>query len=199
MNPVRLCSNRPLPHPHPYTRGAWGWVVSVAMLSSVMGWAVVTRAAAGKFKQHDVVGLGVGYLAPSFSANDLAGVQRTVKPHDGRILVLHFWASWCPYCRGEIPKLTRLHQEWASKKVDVLTVSTDQDLDTLKQFLSQMKLPYPVIADLQTDPSVSDQYGISGIPVTYVILPDGHIASKLNGASDIIGAVEQTLATRSSS
>ena len=146
-------------------------------------------------KKRDAVGLGIGYRTPDFSATDLQGQPQSLASYKGSVLVLHFWASWCPYCRGEIPELTQLSQgEWTSKGVRVLTVSTDQELPTIQQFVAQSRLPYPVIADIQTDFSASDQYAISGIPVTYVIGRNGHIVSRLNGAGDITAEVRKALA-----
>ena len=142
----------------------------------------------------DSVGLGVGYRPPEFSALDLNGQRHSLSDYRGRVVVLHFWASWCPYCRGEIEELVRLHREWASKGVRVLTISTDESVEQLKQFIAKAGLPYPVIADLETDPSVAEQYGIGGIPVTLIVGADGHIAARLEGSSDIIGEVQRVLA-----
>lgn len=152
---------------------------------------LVLTASASGFA--DRVGLGKGFRPPSFSATDLDGTRHTLEEYQNRILVLHFWATWCPYCRKEIPELRELQHQWAAKDVRVLTVSTDEDLGKLKQFVAQQRLPYPVIADAQQDESVSDQYGVSGIPVTYVIGRDGRIAERLNGASEIIDTVRRVL------
>ena len=124
---------------------------------------------------------------------DLDGETHTLEAYQGRVLVLHFWASWCPYCRSEISELRELQQQWTSKDVRVMAVSTDQDLETLKRFIAQQRLPYPVIADVEQESSLSDQYGVSGIPVTYVIGRDGRIAERLNGASEIIETVQRVL------
>ncbi len=141
----------------------------------------------------NTVGVGVGYRAPEFEANDIIGQRHVLKEYQGQILVLHFWASWCPYCRAEIPKLKQIKDKLTSKGVKILTVSTDEDVNQLKEFIERSELPYPVIADTMTDPSIVQQYGISGIPVTFVISPSGHIASRLNGSGDVLGAVERAM------
>ena len=166
------------------------WAVAV-----LCGGLVLTAAAATR--KDRAVGLGVGYRPPEFTASDLNGTRRSLE-QNGQVVVLHFWASWCPFCRSEIPELTELHREWVSKGVRVLTVSTDEDVATLKQFVAQQGLSYPVIADAQAKDSVAEQYAISGIPVTYIIGRDGLIAQRLNGASEIIEAVKRTLAQPSS-
>lgn len=143
------------------------------------------------------IGLGVGYQPPPFSAADLNGQPHDLSAYKGQLVVLHFWASWCPYCRSEIPELTEL-QRWADKGVQVITVSSDEDVAVLKQFVAEKQLPYAVIADHDAPRSIAEQYGVSGIPVTYVIGTDGRIAERLHGASEIIEAVTRVLAGPSS-
>lgn len=170
---------------------AAGLAAALGVAGSACSDAAVKRAKGAK---RDAVGLGVGYRPPEFSGKDLEGRSHTLAAYRGSVLVLHFWATWCPYCRGEIPELTQLSgSEWAGRGVQVLTVSTDQEPAKLQQFIRNARLAYPVIADAQQDFVISDQYGISGIPVTYVIGRDGHIASRLNGAGDILAEVRKAL------
>lgn len=147
--------------------------------------------------KRELIGLGEGFQPPPFSASDLSGQAHTLSDYARRVLVLHFWASWCPFCRAEIPKLRQVRSEWTEQEVAILAVSTDEELGKLKEFLAQQEaLPYPVVADVQADFATSDQYGVSGIPVTYVIGRDGHIAAALHGSSDIPGAVREALDNR---
>lgn len=171
--------------------GHVGHATSVAVLSVIVAAGIGgARGVAAERTKPVAIGLGAGYRPPEFSAEDLSGTVQSLGDHNGNVVVLHFWATWCPYCRGEIGELTQLHMEWASKGVRVITVSTDQDAGKLKQFLAKSPVPYPVIHD----PSIADQYAISGIPVTYVIGRDGRIVQRLDGASDIIDAVQRALA-----
>ena len=161
------------------------------------GWAMeapnAQREADRALGASEAIGLEVGDRPPPFSARDLTGTRHALTSYQGCVLVLHFWASWCPYCRGEIPKITALHNEWRLKGVQVLTISTDRDAEQLRRFVKQAALPYPVIADGEVRSSVADEYGISGIPVTYIVAPDGRIASRLDGSADIVGAVQDAL------
>jgi peroxiredoxin len=139
--------------------------------------------------------LRAGGRLPAFSLRDLDGNRQTLKQYAGQLLVLHFWASWCPYCRGESPKLTELSEQWAARGVRVLTVSLDEDVSKLTSFLRSRPLPYPVVAAGASGDQLAARYEISGIPVTYIVATDGRIATRLDGRSDIIGAVRQALAT----
>lgn len=143
--------------------------------------------------ESDGAGLTVGARPPGFSATDLNGSPHSLQRYQGKIVVLHFWASWCPYCRGEIPKLTRIQEEWASKGVAVLAISADEDVAQLKRFVAKERLPYPVIADAEARSSVASRYQLTGVPTTYVVARDGRIASRIEGRGDLIGAVQRAL------
>ena len=169
-------------------------ILCCALLVAALGVGEVRAGAAERKAPTARIGLGTGYQPPPFSARDLKGtVHAVADDYKNHILVLHFWASWCPYCRGEIPELKELQLQWASRDVRVVTVSTDEDLEGLKQFVEREGLPYPVIADLQADESIAEQYGVSGIPVTYVIAKDGRLFARINGRGEIIAAVERAL------
>lgn len=157
------------------------------------GSEIVSARAEQAQAAQDRVGLSVGLRPPDFSATDLNGTSHTLAQYRGKVVVLHFWASWCPYCRSEIPELTQLHEEWTSKGVLVLTISADEDLAALQRFVAQRRLPYPVIADLKARPSVVDRYRLSGVPTTYVVGRDGWITARIEGSGDIIGAVQRAL------
>ena len=174
---------------HPVVRMALlGIVVS---LGAVGVWQVVE---ARMRRTTDEVGLAVGQRPPSFSALDLRGQQQTLKQYRGRVVVLHFWATWCGYCRGEIPKLLEVYNHSAANELTILAVSIDQDAAQLSAFVEQAALPYSIIPNLQADPSISDIYGIRGVPVTYILDRDGRIAFRFFGSADLIDAVQRVVA-----
>lgn len=166
---------------------AVAWAALAVLIVLVGLFAVSVQAGQAKIR----FGLSKGYQPPPFAAKDLSGHEQSVEAYKGQVVVLHFWASWCPYCRGEITKLMQIYQE---KQAQIIAVSTDENVDTLKQFVAAKKLPYPVIPDGQNEFEITEQYALSGIPVTYVINRDGTIFKRLNGAADIVGTVKQALA-----
>ena len=164
------------------------------------GWRTPAAAAKRAPPQDVFIGVGEGYQPPEFSGTDLAGAPHTLKAYAGQVLVLHFWASWCPYCRSEIEELVKLSgPDWTAKGVRVLAVSSDEDPAKLRQFLAQQPLPYPIIADVESKRSIGAQYGVRGIPVTIIIGRNGQITSRLDGAGEIIEAVQRALQLPSSS
>ncbi len=152
--------------------------------------ALMVAVAPGWAGPDEAVGLEVGQYPPAMSGEDLDGTTHTLAEHRGKVVVLHFWASWCPFCRGEIPELAALHEQ---DGVVVLTVNIEQDAAKIAQWSRQAALPYPVILDVNTDFVVSSRYRVSAIPVTYVIGRDGRITHRFAGSSDITSAVQQVL------
>jgi peroxiredoxin len=130
-------------------------------------------------------GLEPGYTPPAFSGKDLEGKRHTLDQYKGNYVVLHFWATWCPYCRQEIPKLTQVYDEYSDQGVKVLAVSVDEDLNGLRAFVKEKQLPYTVVADVHSDFSAAKAYRVAGIPMTYIIEPDGTILQGFQGPSTI--------------
>jgi cytochrome c biogenesis protein CcmG, thiol:disulfide interchange protein DsbE len=119
----------------------------------------------------------IGQKAPDFTVTE---GSRSVSLHDyrGRIVVLNFWATWCPPCVQEMPSLTRMQQELGDA-VTVLAVSTDQDQHAYEQFLSDRHITLLTIRDEQQ--RSNHAYGTERFPETYVIDKKGTIRRKFIG------------------
>jgi len=141
-----------------------------------------------------VEGLEPGQRPPDFLLQDLAGHSHSLSQYRGHVVVLHFWATWCPFCRGEIPKLTEAHQHWSSDGVTIVAVSVDQHREHLVDFVTTAGVPYAVVADIDLPESVARRYHVSGLPTTFIIGRDGRIVARLLGSSDIHGELERALA-----
>jgi cytochrome c biogenesis protein CcmG, thiol:disulfide interchange protein DsbE len=171
----------------PLARRAPGWLLAALLLCPVAAWGGAGRTVSS-------LGVRSGDRPPPFSVTDVTGKVHSLDEYRDQVLVLHFWASWCPYCRTEIDELRELHHRWSERGVRVLAVSVDQDPRAFRRFLASVKLPYPVVLDPDTSPSMAERYRISGIPVTVVIGSDGVIAERIEGAGDILRAAERALA-----
>ena len=164
-------------------------LTAVVLLLGAAGW----HAAEGGGRVPEDAGLSVGRRPPAFSALDLRGQRQTLTQYRGRVVVLHFWATWCPYCRGEIPKLLEVQHHGDTQDVTVLAVSVDRDVEQLEAFVARATLPYIVIPDARSDTPLAGLYGVQGIPVTYVLDRDGRIAYRFFGSADLIGAVQRLM------
>lgn len=123
-----------------------------------------------------------GRPAPDFHLTLANGQKVSLASYRGKVVVLNFWASWCPPCIQETPALERLAQEFPQHKVVVLGVSIDADPVAYQTFLTDYHIDYPTARDPSQD--LMHRYGTLQIPETYIISPDGTVARKLVSIAD---------------
>jgi cytochrome c biogenesis protein CcmG, thiol:disulfide interchange protein DsbE len=122
------------------------------------------------------------------TANDFAltidGRPLHLSDYRGKVVVLNFWASWCPPCVEEAPSLNRLQQHIESGGGTVLGFSIDQDPAAYEKFLKQFAVNFPTYRDqtvVDNKSQIMNGYGTTMIPETYVIGRRGKIARKIVG------------------
>lgn len=118
-----------------------------------------------------------------FSLPDLAGKPHRLADWRGKLVLLNFWATWCPPCRSEIPGFVRLQRRYGDAGLQIVGVSVDNP-EAVARFWQEMNINYPL---LLADDSVYDlmtAYGNrdAGLPYSVIIRPDGQIASTRLGA-----------------
>ena len=114
-----------------------------------------------------------GKPAADFELKDVDG--KTVKLSDvkGSVVVLDFWATWCPPCRAGLPHLAAASEKYKDKGVKVYAINQQEERETVTKFIAEQKLTLVTLLD--TDGEVGRKYGVSGIPQTVVIGRDGKI------------------------
>jgi cytochrome c biogenesis protein CcmG/thiol:disulfide interchange protein DsbE len=110
------------------------------------------------------------------------GKQSSLADYRGRVVVLNFWASWCDPCRAESPLLQRWHKRLAKNNATVLGVDIQDIADDARGFVAEYGLTYPMLRDGPGD--TRDEFGILGLPETFVIDRQGRIAAVQRGAVD---------------
>jgi len=111
---------------------------------------------------------------------DLAG--RTVRSQDfaGQVVVLNFWATWCPPCLRELPELKAFHRAQETNGVVVIGAATDAEGATkLKPFVTRNGINYPVVL---AGPDVQMTFGVTSLPSTWIIGRDGRVEARYLGA-----------------
>jgi len=122
-----------------------------------------------------------GFLAPSFSLQDLGGTQISLSDFKGKVVLLNFWATWCSPCRREIPSLERLYQLRKDKGFEILAVSVDRtSLSKVASFVANYQISFPVLVNLQGD--VGQRYWTRAIPTSFLLDKKGVIRWKVQGA-----------------
>jgi thiol-disulfide isomerase/thioredoxin len=135
--------------------------------------------------------------APDFTLKDLAGKDVKLSSLRGKVVLLNFWATWCPPCREEIPSMMRLNQAMAGKPFQMLAVSQDAGgKDAIEGYFKESKVSLPALLD--TDQAIGGRYGLTGVPETFVIGKNGVILKKVVGAMDwsdpaVIGFLENAM------
>ena len=117
-----------------------------------------------------------GDKAPFFSITTDDGRKITTADFGGKVLVLNFWATWCPPCVREMPSLSEFARVMRPQGVVVLGVSIDKNREAYQRFVQMSKLQFPTVNDPEAD--ISTDYGTFMWPETYVIDRNGRVQRK---------------------
>ncbi|MDF1536769.1 MAG: TlpA disulfide reductase family protein [bacterium] len=118
--------------------------------------------------------------APDFLLPSVDGSMVRLSDHSGKVIIVDFWATWCPPCEEMIPVLSKLHREFSEKGLVVLGVAMDREgLGVLGTFVHEKMIPYKV---LMGDDKVTRSFGgVSSIPTLFIIDREGRLVRKLMG------------------
>ena len=124
-----------------------------------------------------------GNPAPNFTLKDLSGHDVRLADLRGKVVLLNFWATWCPPCREEIPSMMRLNLAMAGKPFQMLAVSINEGgAQEVEPYFRQSGTNLPALLD--TTQAVSKRYGLTGVPESFVIDKKGVILKKVVGGMD---------------
>jgi len=118
--------------------------------------------------------------APDFTLPAVDGSMVSMSDYSGKVILVDFWATWCPPCLEMIPVLTKLHKNYSDKGLVILAISLDRDgLEALGTFVHEKMIPYKVIMG---DTKIGNAFGgVSSIPTLYMVDRDGRLVRKLTG------------------
>ena len=132
--------------------------------------------------------------ALDFQLPDLAGSRWQLSDRRGKVVVVNFWATWCPPCREETPGLVRLFHDYRARGVEVVGISMDDDPQkAVPPFLREYGVPYPVLVP---DSSFNLAGDIDSLPTTLLIDRQGRVAKVWVGAvgeSDVANEIDLLL------
>jgi thiol-disulfide isomerase/thioredoxin len=114
-----------------------------------------------------------GKPAPDFTLTGLDGKQQTLSKMKGSVVVLDFWATWCPPCRESLPHLDALNKDLAPKGLKVYAVNLQEEKPKVQDYITKNKLAFPVLLDTQG--KVAMEYKANAIPQTVVVAKDGTV------------------------
>lgn len=120
--------------------------------------------------------------APDFALKDLNGDTHKLSDYRGQVVLLNFWATWCPPCRREMPSMERAWQQFKDQDMVILAVDVGEDLDTVYTFLADYPVSFPLLLDEEAE--VVRKFPVRGLPTSYVIGPDGRIMFQAVGGRE---------------
>lgn len=121
----------------------------------------------------------LGTDAPDFSLDTVTGTPVKLSQFEGKIVVLNFWASWCPPCRKEIPDLVAAQNQYKSRGVEIIGVAVDGDQpEKIESFAKKHGVNYTIALD---DGQIFEAWGGSAIPLTFFIDRKGRIRERFDG------------------
>jgi len=156
-------------------------VVGMALVGVVAAVGLAIAASGQDGQPTDVSdGKTVGRLAPDFTITTFGGETLTLSQLRGKVVVLNFWASWCPPCRAETPALEAVWREYRDKGVVFVGVDIQDTEPEARAFLEQFDVTYANGPD--TDGRIMVDYMITNIPTSVVVSRRGTIVQRYTGA-----------------
>ncbi len=174
-----------------------GGLNAVSIIIIVVVVALIALVGAQLANQTTPFTLAVGNPAPTFSLTTFDGQAMDNETLAGNVVVMNFWASWCVPCHDEAPMLESTWTEYADQNFIMLGVThADVERDS-REFIDQYAITYPNAPD--PGAHIYDRYGLTGVPETFIIAPDGTVAYILRGPlteatmPEFVAVVEQLL------
>ena len=125
-----------------------------------------------------------GHLAPDFTLKTLEGKTLRLSELQGKkVVLINFWATWCPPCRVEMPTLQTIYSDYKGKGLEILAVNIEPDANQeIREFTKELRLTFPVLLD--PDMKVTRNYRVFGVPVSMLIDHQGIVRARDFGYRD---------------
>jgi thiol-disulfide isomerase/thioredoxin len=171
-------------------RSAWSRVLGPLVLLGSLVLLVGCESRPGRaqgadqdpFKQLDLTRVTPPTPGAVFTVPTPAGQSLSLTDFKGRVILLNFWATWCPPCREEMPSMERLYQRYRDRGFTVLALSIDRNLAAVPPFVEEFRLTFPIGLDSKT--AVAELYRVRALPTTIVIDRAGQVVAGAAGARD---------------
>jgi peroxiredoxin len=121
----------------------------------------------------------LGTAAIEFNFQDLKGQTWSLDKVKGKVVLLRFWADWCPYCRYEMPVIDKYYRKLNKEGFLVLAVNVKQSAEVALAFTAQLDITFPILVD--PDGKMARRYGVYAIPTNFLIDREGVIREILIG------------------
>ncbi len=117
--------------------------------------------------------------APDFELKDLDGATHRLFDYRGKVVIVNFWATWCPPCREEMPSMQRAWEQLQDEGIVMLAVDVGEDEDRVFEFTASYPVEFPLLLDEQS--RVIGSWPVAGLPTTFVVDTEGRLAYRAIG------------------
>ena len=158
-------------------------VLIVVVLMLVGGSLYLGSASSSRLSYEPVNVAEIGDPAPGFQLEDTAGNKVSLADLRGKVVLVNFWATWCPPCRAEMPSMEKLNEAMANEEFVMLAINVEENgRSVVPAFLEKTPHEFSVLYDDQG--VVQELYGVYRFPESFVVRKDGVIDDKVIGAID---------------
>ena len=133
----------------------------------------------------------IGSQRPEFAAMDLDGQLRNIKEWDGKLILLNFWATWCPPCLKEIPDFIELQKAYGNQDFQIIGIAIDEE-EAVRDYVTEVGMNYPTMVVESEGVGLAKRFGngIGALPYSVIINRDGEISHTIRGELSKIRAKE---------
>lgn len=132
--------------------------------------------AAGGFRQLDPV------APPDLALNALAGDRQNLNDYKGKVVLVNFWATWCPPCRREMPSMQRLKEKMSGRSFVMLGVDSAEQREEVEDFLKTVKVDFPILLD--PDSVATRRWKVFALPTSFLVDRNGKVRYSISGPTE---------------
>lgn len=123
-----------------------------------------------------------GVSPPPLVLKDAAGKSHSLDAYKGKVVLVNFWATWCPPCREEMPSMQRLKEKMAGRPFVMLGVNSGEPAEDLAEFLKLVKVDFDILLD--SDSAATKRWKVFGLPSSFLIDRQGRVRYTLTGTTE---------------
>lgn len=165
--------------------GSWGLgqLDSILALTGLGGQKPVSNDALAVYRKMSFLPRPGRVAAPDFLLKTLDGQNRSLQQDRGKVVLMNFWATWCPPCIREMPAMQRLYERFRGRGLEIVAVSVDQgNPDAVRTFSEELKLTFPIVLD--PEQATKQDYQVRALPTTFLIDRKGRVVAVGMGARE---------------
>ena len=153
-------------------------ILEMKCLMIVLAFLLLTAEAQSPWETDSLT----GKKAPDFSLKDINDKTISAASLKGNVVLIGFWATWCPPCRSEMPAMNKLYREFRNKGFEVIAISKDRSVTYVKDYLSKTPVDFPILMDPEN--KASKAFRVFSLPTSFLVDRNGVILELFLGEED---------------